>query len=267
MDCAFAMLASGSDGNCAAVSLPGSHKTILIDLGLSPRRTRASLASCAFDPASIGAILLTHLDSDHFHQGWRRELAARPIPVLVREGLAEAALAAGVPRFCLKRVSQETRLGTVARLRACHTPHDQLGSTAWRIECEAGSIGYATDLGSVTDEAVETLSGVDILGLECNYDHAMQARSARPESLKRRIMGPSGHLSNAQAIEALARILDAGEPERIFLLHLSAECNCPQLLARLIGDAFPSVAARVEIAPRGRPTARHTFGRARETAR
>src|SRR5262249_30759007 len=61
----------------------------------------------------------------------------------------------------------------------------------------------------------------------------------RPWFLKRRIMGGSGHLSNAQALAAIRAILNRCEatgsrlPAHVVLLHRSAECNCPDLLREL----------------------------------
>lgn len=91
-------------------------------------------------------------------------------------------------------------------------------------------MGYATDLGRVPERLIERLRGVDVLAIESNYCPRMQMVSTRPWHLKQRIMGGFGHLSNEQALEAIAAI----EPrEHVVLLHLSRECNCPSLVARL----------------------------------
>src|SRR5262245_54335262 len=62
----------------------------------------------------------------------------------------------------------------------------------------------------------------------------MQLASSRPWFLKHRIMNGSGHLSNAQAYEAIRRILDSARqlPRHIVLLHRSRECNCPKLVRK-----------------------------------
>jgi hypothetical protein len=48
--------------------------------------------------------------------------------------------------------------------------------------------------------------------------------------LKRRIMGGHGHLSNAQALDAVEAI---GPGQHVVLLHLSRDCNDPELVAGL----------------------------------
>jgi hypothetical protein len=93
----------------------------------------------------------------------------------------------------------------------------------------------------------------------------MQARSGRPEFLKRRITGGAGHLSNAQALAAVRQILDrspARWPDHIVLLHRSQQCNCPHLLRREFGRD-------VRVAPRlvlAEPYARTEWLRRREVA-
>ena len=59
----------------------------------------------------------------------------------------------------------------------------------------------------------------------------MLFRSNRPRWLKERILGPDGHLSNASAAFMLSEI--AGPwLRRVFLAHLSTECNTPDRACR-----------------------------------
>ncbi|MSR17755.1 MAG: MBL fold metallo-hydrolase [Phycisphaerales bacterium] len=248
--CAISILASGSAANCAVVRLTGSRKYLLIDAGLSPRATRTRMIELGLDPAAIGAVLFTHFDRDHIHRGWIRELAARPIPVLVRAGLEARARAAEIPGRLLRTVARTSRLGNIATLRAWETPHDWDGSTAWRIDTPSGSIGFATDLGHVTDEVIEGFRGVDVLAIEANYDQEMQVRSSRPEYLKERIMGGKGHLSNEQSIRAIAAISRDKVPSTVLLLHLSQECNCPELLTQQVRAELPTMHRRVRVVAR-----------------
>ena len=106
------------------------------------------------------------------------------------------------------------------------------------IDGFGGRVGYATDLGRVTDELVERFDGVGVLAIESNYDRRMQLESPRPAFLKGRIMGGRGHLSNDQALDAVRRVLDrcgatgSRPPQHVVLLHRSRQCNCPELLRR-----------------------------------
>jgi ribonuclease BN (tRNA processing enzyme) len=112
--------------------------------------------------------------------------------------------------------------------------HDSLGVACFRFviqgpEGERAHLGYATDCGRVTPGLIEHMRGVDTLAIESNYCPQMQNDSDRPAFLKKRIMGGSGHLSNQISSNAVARMKPR---EHLVLLHLSQQCNTPQLAAQ-----------------------------------
>lgn len=225
---ALRVLASGSSGNCSI--LRTARSTILIDAGLSPRRTRAHLADLGLALDDLDAILLTHLDSDHFHPGWPRALPHR-LPVHVHTTHAPQARARGLPRSSCQTFRRAVELGADYRALATLSAHDQLGTAAFRFEFATGAtLGFATDLGSITDSLVEHLGAVDVLAIESNYCPRMQVESDRPAFLKQRVMGGSGHLSNQECAQLVSEI---GPRAHVVLLHLSRQCNDPGLAARL----------------------------------
>ena len=140
------------------------------------------------------------------------------------------------------------------RVIPCENPHDDGGTVAFRIETPAGSLGFATDLGRASGALIEAMRGVDILAIESNYDRAMQLESARPAFLKDRIMGGKGHLSNDECIDAVRAISWPREPEHVVLLHLSRECNCPELVRGMWRAALPALEPRLVIAQPFAPT-------------
>ena len=63
---------------------------------------------------------------------------------------------------------------------------------------------------------------------------AVMVRAAdRPEHVKRRVMGPRGHLANEDAAE-LVRRFASPKLKRLQLAHLSRQCNAPHLAANLM---------------------------------
>ena len=70
------VLASGSAGNCSVLTFAreGVRRACLIDLGLSPRRTVRLLGALGLALHHIDDVVLTHLDTDHFHAGWAKAL-------------------------------------------------------------------------------------------------------------------------------------------------------------------------------------------------
>ncbi|MBL0927546.1 MAG: MBL fold metallo-hydrolase [Phycisphaerales bacterium] len=227
------VLASSSAGNCS-VLIHGEGRTrrcTLIDAGLSPRRTRQLLHALALDLDRIDDILFTHLDGDHAHPGWiaalpkhaRFRIHARQLGRARRDG------------FLVRRTElfkdQPFELPCGAAVRPVPLDaHDDLGVAAFRISPpgaagDGPTLGFATDLGRVTDGLVSALRGVDVLAIESNYCPELQESSDRPEFLKRRIMDGSGHLSNQQSAQAVRAI---GPRRGVVLLHLSRQCNTPE---------------------------------------
>lgn len=225
------VLASGSKGNATVIRVDGPDATrlILIDAGISPLRTRRLLRDAGLSFDNLYDVVLTHFDTDHFQPGWLRALPgharfhmhARHRHKAQREGVsARRAVYSDAPYTLREGVRIEPFLMS----------HDELGVAAFRLRFgeRAGDLGFATDVGRATDEMIERLRGVDVLAIESNYCPRLQRASARPAFLKRRIMGGHGHLSNEQCAEAVRRI---GPRARVVLLHLSQECNRPEIAA------------------------------------
>lgn len=224
------VLASGSSGNCTAlvIEAAGKRRIVLIDCGLSPRRTRKLLRELGLDPEDVTDILITHRDQDHWHPGWGESLPGN-IRVHVHRRHADL-LRAYEPRpRGLARYDSDFELCEGVGVAPTLLAHDAAGVVAFRIEFGwAGTLGFATDVGRLTTRMIEHLREVDVLAIESNYCPRLQAASPRPEFLKSRIMGGSGHLSNAQCGQAVRAI---SPRKHVVLLHLSRECNTPELAA------------------------------------
>lgn len=235
---AFCVLASSSAGNCSVLRVGAgeNYRLVLIDCGLSPRRTRYELAKLSLDPARIDDVLLTHLDHDHCHRGWANALPRHARFRLLGEHLKRARRA-GLPWRACEPFDADTPfdLGTGLSVSACVQAHDQLGVAAFRLRSPAGrSLGYATDLGRTTQALRDHLAHADILAIESNYCPQLQRISNRPDFLKDRIMGGSGHLSNAECADFVRTVAPR---EHVVLLHLSQQCNTPALAIAEHADA------------------------------
>lgn len=233
------VLASGSAGNCSVLvwrAGPGSpRRVVLLDAGLSPRRTALLLRERGIRHDEVDDIVFTHLDSDHCHAGWVQ--AIRPGGWRARLRIHRRHLGRAERMGLLYRHTEpftdEVTIDSDLSARVCVLDHDDLGVAAFRFAGVAAEgrleVGYATDLGRVTGELTAMLAGVGVLAIESNYCPRMQAESDRPAFLKQRIMGGSGHLSNEQSAEAAAEI---GPGHTLVLLHLSRECNTPERAGR-----------------------------------
>lgn len=223
----FRVLASSSSGNCS-VLIHGEgllRRVTLIDCGLSPRRTRLLLARLGIDFSAIDDILVTHLDGDHFYAGWVRAMPRHAWLHIHRRHLRRAA-SAGVPAERMVAFEEPFSLRCGVMVRPVVLMHDAWGVVAFRLEMHGRSLGYATDLGRASKRLITAMRGVDVLAIESNYCRRKQVESDRSDELKERIMGGYGHLSNEECAEACRAI----EPrEHVVLLHLSRECNAPEI--------------------------------------
>jgi phosphoribosyl 1,2-cyclic phosphodiesterase len=246
MSLRFSVLASGSSGNASL--LQAGAFGVLLDFGLGPRSLGQRLEAVGASWHHVHAAILTHLHSDH----WRERSLAR----LHRLGAplychAEHAvfLSQTSPAFRaldadelvrLYESGEELRLGERLRCVPVPLPHDCGATFGFRFEGprdifgHAERLAYATDLGSWTNELARFFANVDLLALEFNHDVELEAQSRRSPELIARVLGDEGHLSNAQAAALVNAVLGLSEPGRlrhVVQLHLSGDCNRPQLAA------------------------------------
>ena len=214
------VLASGSSGNCIHVESAGT--ALLIDAGISARETLRRMAAAGLDPAKLRAICVSHEHTDHvagiaqLHKQLGVALYANGDTargVKGGEGLPWNLFTDGCP-FAVGDVE----------ILPFPLPHDAYAPVGFVLARGAARLGIATDLGMPTQLARERLRGCQTLVLEANHDEMLVNSSFRPWSLKQRILGRQGHLSNETAAALLAEI--AGDTlQQVFLAHLSRECN------------------------------------------
>ena len=235
MSLELCILASGSAGNAAVLRSPAG--VLLIDAGIGPRTLTGRLDGTGVRPADIAALCLTHLDRDHFSPSWTSTLRRLNIPVYCHSDKVDGLTLCSPDLAPLIRPFNVTAFSPIGGLTCdpIHFAHDRLGSHGFVVDGFGYRIGYATDLGHVPRYFFDRFRDLDCIALESNYDPQMQADSARPRFLKRRITGGHGHLSNLQALAAIRKLLDRARrlPDHIILLHRSQECNCPDLVRRL----------------------------------
>lgn len=245
------VLASGSAGNCTLLALGSGHRTrlCLIDAGLSPKRTRRLLADYDLRLDHIDDILLTHLDRDHYHPGWNAASLHGRVRFRMHHTHTKRAHRLGIPPGSVTTFDAETfSLRGEADVTPVTLAHDELGVAAFRFDWKDTSLGFATDLGRVTQELIDAFQCVGTLAIESNYCPRLQLASDRPEFLKARIMNGAGHISNEQALDA---IRDISPQHHVVLIHLSRQCNSPDLARSLHAGAHYSVTAAQQFEPTG----------------
>ncbi len=224
----FCSLFSSSSGNSTFI---GSAKTgILIDAGVSAKKLKEALLSREIDPASLAGIFITHEHSDHI-KGMRILASTFKIPVYASEGTVAYMESIGqlTTKFPYEVIDEKgLEIGDIF-VKPFSTPHDAAESLGYQITFPDGQkAAVATDTGYISDEIKEHFSGCQLVMLESNHDVAMLQNGPYPYHLKRRILSPHGHLSNADCAKTATELFKKGTT-RFFLGHLSAENNFPRL--------------------------------------
>ena len=238
--------ASGSSGNCSLVS--EGKANILIDAGISMRRTVSALAQLGLAPRDLCGVLITHEHSDHI-SGLSMLVKHHGLRIFAPAPLCEE-LARVKPdiKQSLNSIPEDDRFSLGGLELSCfRTVHDAVYSVGYRFAGEQ-SLGFATDTGSINDELLGGLEGADIALIEANHDIAMLKNGAYPYFLKRRILAPTGHLSNDDS-GVLANYLAAHGTGKIILGHLSRENDTPELALSAVSAAVSGKNVQISVAP------------------
>lgn len=239
-------LQSGSAGN--SVLVEGGGARVLIDAGISAARAAERLRAIGVEPSTIDAVVISHDHSDHV--GCAGILARRwGVPV----HLTEPTWAAARHTFGEKTPWSRFRAGETLRfgglsLETVPTPHDAADGVVFVATDGQVRLGILTDFGCCMwlPGVIETLDAVYI---ESNYDEIMLRDGPYPASLKRRIAGPGGHISNEESAALVAA--NGARLRWACLAHLSASNNRPDVALAThrarYGDALP-----LSVAPRDR---------------
>lgn len=220
-------LFSSSKGNSTYVCY--GKDSFLIDAGASCKALCQGMESIGAVPQRLRGVFVSHEHSDH----------TKGLAVLTKKyGLSIYTDPACMDVISLAAPEAEGLLSPVIAGDTLHigeikvtvypTPHDSVRSFCYRIETPRGSLGYATDIGHISDEVQDALFGCDSVLIESNHDTDMLLSGPYPDFLKRRIGGNRGHLSN-EACACITPALARCGTKSITLAHLSETNNTPRL--------------------------------------
>ncbi len=235
-------LASGSSGNCI---FAGTDETsVLVDTGISGKRTGEGLHEIGRDLGEIDAILITHEHADHI-SGLGVISRKYGIPIYATKGTIDAiSRSQGIGQIPdgLFHEIEPDREFAVGDLTACPVAvsHDAAQPVDYVLRCGKRSAAIVTDLGEYGSYLTDRLQDLDVILLEANHDVHMLETGRYPYYLKQRILGSRGHLSNEMAGRLLNEVLHDGLQAAI-LGHLSKENNYERL-------AYETVRMEIEMA-------------------
>ena len=215
-------------GNCLDVE--SDNTKLLIDAGVSLKKIEIGLDTIDVSPSSIDGILVTHEHSDHI-QSLGNLSKKFNLPVFANSETFDA-----MPKQTDKisteninkfKIKEKFSINDI-EITPFAIPHDAANPCGFNISCNDDKISIATDIGHMTNEILKQLEGSKFVLLESNYDTEVLKLSKYPFSLKQRIAGPNGHLSNEIASKVINYLLH-DNLKTAMLGHLSKESNFPEL--------------------------------------
>ena len=208
----FHIFESGSKGNCTLISSKGRY--LLIDMGISHKKLRSKLEEVNVNIVNINHVLVTHGHSDHI-QG---------IDMFDKEQIyATYDTFQDIPLANQLTPYQNYRINGFDVL-VLPTSHDIDGSVGFLISDGEETLAYITDTGYLYEKVVDLIKDASYYIFESNHNVKMLIETNRPQTLKKRIMGDYGHLSNEDSANYLCDIIGNNTKE-IVLAHLSEEAN------------------------------------------
>jgi phosphoribosyl 1,2-cyclic phosphodiesterase len=280
----FCILGSGSSGNCALLQTPGAR--VLVDAGFSARKTASLLASVGESLEQIDAIFLTHEHGDHAaaltglarfprikvfaNPATARVLQAplrhKPDWQLFETGSRFRFLDLAVESFPVPHDAQDPVGFVFSHCPEAPVPASADGpdgtapaaaasaAATASMSAAAHTLAWLTDLGHVPMHIHERIREVDVLVIEANHcPELLQADARRPWVLKQRIAGRHGHLSNTAARELLETVASP-RWRRVYLTHLSRDCNSPDAIHRAFSGIETALSCPLSIVEPGQIT-------------
>lgn len=217
----------------------------MIDCGFATKTAVARLDRLAIQPDQIDGIVVTHEHDDHIGGVFKFSRKFNT-PVYLTHGTWRAALHS-------KRTTEsyiETGLVNLVdsdslfecaglKVEPFPVPHDAREPIQLLVHGEQGTLGILTDCGSSTPHLISKLKKANWLILESNHCSDLLRSSAYPESLKKRVGGTFGHLSNDVACEILDQV-SGPNLKYVVAAHLSKNTNCPDLVHSLWTEVLKS---------------------------
>jgi phosphoribosyl 1,2-cyclic phosphodiesterase len=233
---------SGSSGN---LTLVDDGKTrLLIDCGGGIRSMKSALKKDGLSVCDIDGVLITHEHTDHVSALEPFLRANKKAKIYVHQKGFKA-LSLRLPQAEERFVPFDAPFfadGYFVEFYECS--HDASFCCGYKVTEESGvSIATVTDTGKTDKQLISFFKGCHTVLIESNHDEVMLKQGNYPYPLKRRILGETGHLSNAQAAEVLALLPDINV-RNVFLGHLSLENNTEEIAFSTALSSLGSVGAK-----------------------
>ena len=234
-----ASLNSGSNGNCYYIG--NRNEAVFIDAGISCREIERRMKRLELSIKKVKAIFITHEHADHIN-GLAKLIKKLKIPVYISAVTRKSSALNWTEDIAVNFRAYEPIIVGDLTITASPKFHDANDPYSFVVSHQGINVGVFTDSGRVCDNLVKNFKICHAAFLESNYDEEMLELGNYPLSLKNRIRGGVGHISNKEALQLFL----AHRPSfmtHLFLAHLSKNNNTPEIAEAL----FKSVAGETRI--------------------
>lgn len=212
------------------------HTRILIDAGVCGREIRERLTAIGESVEALDAVLVSHEHGDHvcgllpvLRKSKARVFMTRLTAPSVEWGKYE-------PKLECFQAGEAFSIGDL-QVSSFTIPHDAADPVGFCIRVNGLKVGVVTDLGYMPDSVRIHLRDTDFLLLESNHDLDMLKVGPYPWSVKQRVMGRNGHLSNSMVSDFILDGMD-GSVKTLVLAHLSEHNNHPAIASMCAAGAI-----------------------------
>lgn len=219
------------------VQWPGG--LLLIDCGFSLKELELRLAGIGLAAADLTAALVTHEHADHI-KGIGPLARRYKLPVYMTHGTFRGYSKLGdIPNLNFIDCQHSFELDGLA-VTPVAVPHDAREPSQFVFSFNQKKLGVLTDLGSISAHVENHYSDCDALVLEANHCPTLLAYGPYPPSLKQRVGGLWGHLSNQQAAGFLSRI-DREKLQQLVVAHISEKNNSLDVARQALSDVVSGI--------------------------
>lgn len=224
----MSVLASGSTGNSTFIET--EQGGVLVDVGLSCKKTDETLNQIGRSLQDINAIFITHEHIDHI-KGLKVIAKKYDIPIYANEKTWEAIERKDIiikteQKFHFNALEEKDILGL--DVQSFNVSHDSIDPQFYTFSKDNKKISLITDTGYVSDTMKGIIKESDVFLFESNHDVDMLRMGRYPWNTKQRILSDVGHVSNEDAAQAMKDVITSNT-KRIYLGHLSMDNNIKEL--------------------------------------
>lgn len=227
-DLQISVLASGSSGNATYIETPTTK--LLVDCGLTGKKTTELMRQIDRDPKDLNGILVTHEHTDHIH-GVGVMSRKYDLDIYANEKTWKAmSPKLGKIKTEHKFLFNSKELKTIGDIDILSfgVSHDAVDPQFYTFQKNNKQFVILTDTGYVSDRMRAALKNADAYLIESNHDVGMLRMGAYPWNLKQRILSDKGHLSNEDGALALVDLI-GDKTKRVYLGHLSRKNNLKEI--------------------------------------